>query len=477
MSASVSSAPRASALPCHSGVPWRVRSRRTRVRRRRQRARLRSSGRTRRFLARDRGGETSPRFRILDGVREVARAKSSRREWRRRADRHAEYYLQLATRWSGDLATGDPSTSLRGFDQDALNFDAALERLLELAERGRSARERSGAASRAVGLLSALAEYWTIRGRARDGERALEAILDADLGLDSGSRALACYHAGLFAMQLSQFANADRRLREARERFTALGDEDFQARTLKAEGVAAFDRGRLEDAEAKHRQALALQESMGDQRAIAHSIQNIGNTLNARGELAAAQEHFERSLSLKRQWGTKRDLISTLMGLGNLAERAGRLERAVQYHTECLALATEIGDDRARAMTLANLGSVTSRTEDARRGAELLLESAELHERVGSETFAAHSLVMLSLVPAAAEHAEWLLPILSAGRAVLLRLGVQLASSVEDELDQIERHCGAVLGEARALALSASAEASPLGEAIGRARHDLPARF
>lgn len=403
--------------------------------------------------------EDGPRFRLLETMREYALEKQSARTRERLVDRHAAHYQQRAERVCPQLVTNDAPQAIAALDREAGNLAAALDHLQRGAAGARSRKERARSRAAALDLVHTLSEYWSIRGRFREALATLRALVgddpvrDSPAELDPRRASLALFHAGTFAEHASRYEQADAYLAEAARRFESTGDRDYLARTHKARGVMAFNRGQLEVAEHHHRASLEIHRELGDRRAVAQSIQNIGNVLSALGRHTEARAHFEETLRLKREVGSKRDLASALMGLGNVAERLADFDGAIAYHTECLAVAREMRDERAIAMSLANLGSVTARRGELDRGLDLLLESAQIHERIGATVFAANSLLKMALLPGIEARAEWVTPLLAAGQSITHALEVSLPDDVVAELDGVNQRLRDALGPARFIAL------------------------
>jgi predicted ATPase len=127
----------------------------------------------------DDDGMRGHRFRMLESVRDFVVAQSVDSDEPgvlRRA--HAVYFLDLAERAAPELAGRAQREWYLRLEQEHGNLRAALQWL-----------QSTGEAESALRLVSALAQFWEVRGYLREGGRALEGALTHAPEADAGLRA------------------------------------------------------------------------------------------------------------------------------------------------------------------------------------------------------------------------------------------------------------------------------------------------
>jgi predicted ATPase len=155
------------------------------------------------------------RYRLLEPIRQCAEAgliASGEEDTARR--RHAEHYLDVATRCDRDLLAGRRGEALRTLERDEPNLVAALQ------------WAKSEGAELGLRLAAALGLFWEIHGRVNDGRAWLDEMLMIDT-TDRGVRSIALYRAANLAWQQRDDPSARGMLQESLAIEREFGDDDL----------------------------------------------------------------------------------------------------------------------------------------------------------------------------------------------------------------------------------------------------------
>lgn len=279
--------------------------------------------------------------------------------------RHAEFYRQrlqqiarLPSRWER-------------FDDDELNYQAALETFEELRE-----------IEAALDFAAMLAPFWEARGRAKEAQRRLRRLLaaaptDGDAGIRS--RALAAI--GNFAWLTGDYVEAKVCFLEALHGFLQQGDErriiDTQfslqmeahrvgdytqvrqllrdnlkraerlelyaaiSRCWRAMGNVSMEEHRWEDARSEYLRSLEAARESGDEEMTAGALNNLANLAFLEGRVDAAREWLQDAITRVRRTGHRWHLAMSLVTLSKVESQAGNFEAARANLREVLGLASE----------------------------------------------------------------------------------------------------------------------------------------
>ncbi|MBS2962455.1 winged helix-turn-helix domain-containing protein [Actinocrinis puniceicyclus] len=284
----------------------------------------------------DRLDDGAMRYRLLETIREYARARLAESGCERAArDRHAAYYARLAAEADPQLRGADQLRWIHLLDTEDDNLRAALAWALKRAD-----------AVTALSLSTNLSWYWMLRGRRdtqplfaavaelaeREGptdcaQYAIVLALCAITSFDTGTeiddsmallnrssavfRGCGGYHTIAVLVDLLLSMSDAKRLADTVDRTQAAALAEgrewdaglilmFRSRLLADEDTAA--------AEACTRKALELFRRVGDRWGIAESGQALGYVQSLRGEHRAALETFAEAGVVAEQLGATGDL-------------------------------------------------------------------------------------------------------------------------------------------------------------------------
>jgi predicted ATPase/DNA-binding CsgD family transcriptional regulator len=296
----------------------------------------------------------SPRFRMLETVREFARAKLKLSpEARELRLAHMRYFRDVAEREVPLLMSANELAMLARLDAEQANLRLAIESSREVGDNECELR-----------IIGALWLYWNVRGETHEGLDWLrEAPLDDArinpelraqawlgevlLNRTEGNRggagragrklldlAPSCSVPGRYlgwayiALCLEAFLERDRvwPLTESALRFTTeSGDPWEQALAYTTLGEVERAYGTAPAAAAAYGTALRLLEQNGGElflMGINHH--NLGQTALLLGDLEAAEAQFVQALQAGRQLGALRLSVHTLVGMSSVANAAER---------------------------------------------------------------------------------------------------------------------------------------------------------
>jgi tetratricopeptide (TPR) repeat protein len=273
------------------------------------------------------------RYRLLEPVRQCAESRLAARGERDAAGRrHAEHYLQVALCIDAELRRREPGAVLSRLDDEEGNFRVALI----------WARRQTDD----LGLATALAAPWAIRGRVNEARAWLDGMLER--------------HAG----------TADRRLRAsglARASRLAWRQRDYPSTTALLE------------------ESLAIEEELGDPVAVARHMRSLALVAMAQGDLTEAERLCRQSVSIFRSHGDRYGLNLALAFLGMTLQLAGEPEQAERCAREALDLHRLDGNVTAALYSIASLAFGEIAAGDIVGVRTHIAEVAELLRTLGGE--------------------------------------------------------------------------------------------
>jgi predicted ATPase len=368
--------------------------------------------------------------------------------------RHRDYYLALAEEGERDLRGPRQREWLERLEVEHDNLRAALE----------WSKADASVTSCFLRLSGALAEFWQVRGHAREGREWAEAALEASRVDAPAARAKALHCAGSLARILGDYGIARARLEESLLIRQEIGDMAGVMNALNNLGVVAQWHSNPDRAAALHTEALTLARQHGDEWEAATALINLGNIQIYRGGYGIAVGLYEEGLALFRKIGDRRKVGATLNNLGVALANQREFTRARACLEEQLALQWEAGDTWEIATSLNNLGEIAQNQGDYARAADLLTQSLRLYEKAGDKRGVAYSLECFVSLGSAQGHFGRAARLAGAATALREVIGSPLSQAEQTELD---RH----LDPARiALGLHAYERAFETGRAMSRER-------
>jgi predicted ATPase/DNA-binding CsgD family transcriptional regulator len=308
------------------------------------------------LLVRAAGPNGSPRFRMLETIREFGLEQldlSGETDDIRR--RHAMYFLNMAEGAERDLHGPEQAEWLERFEADHGNFRSAL-----------AWSRDTGDTEGELRLVSALERFWVIRGHFSEGREWLRDALDRGVAAAAGLR----------------------------------------ARVLDAAGHLAFRQGDYAHARALYDASLALRRSLGDRADVARSLYGLARAAGYQGDTRAARAWAEESLTIQRDLGNTYEVALTLNALGEIARTERQYPQAYDLYSQSLEAFRTLGDQLGIQIALHNLGHTAVAQARTRRAIEPLRESLDMSWRSGIRMGIVGSLAGLGAVAAAQGQSE-----------------------------------------------------------------------
>ncbi|HEX6477796.1 MAG TPA: tetratricopeptide repeat protein [Ktedonobacteraceae bacterium] len=289
---------------------------------------------------------------------------------------HAEYYLRLAEEAERHLSGREQARWLVRLEREHSNLRAALEWFLDQAEKG-AGREM------ALGLATALAQFWLMRGHGCYARVALERALANREGVGALSLAKGFATAGLIASGQGDLGQAETQLKKSMALSRSMGETRGEARVLRELGRVAMLRGENARAHTLLEEGLTLFRDLGDMLGISDSLVTLADVLLIQGKYSRASSLLEESLAFYRSTGPLAMVSQTLNLLASAVFYQGDLLRAQTLLGESLTLAREAGDEDNIAYALMLTGLVHLIQGEISAARALLEEGLALARRGG----------------------------------------------------------------------------------------------
>jgi predicted ATPase/DNA-binding CsgD family transcriptional regulator len=316
---------------------------------------------------------TAPRFGMLETIRRfgfellVAYGES-------------DAALNAMSAWCQDLFSSgfdqmfgpDQGAWLTIFDAEYDNVRTALGWLLD-----------QGEAARAQRLSVAMGRYWYVRGYFGEGKNWIERALAAGPA-DRWSYGSALLIGGWLALQLGDYASAERMVKEGTGLAQELADQHWRGQILTVTGLVLEDRGRIEEAVGRYEEALAVYRSIGDIVWPAYVLNALGLAAYRQGDLERAVPYFRESLAEFREGGNSFGEGLVLMNLGRVAKRRGEYAEAHRLIVGSLALRWAQGDRPGILSCLRGLATLALLTGEHAHAARLLGAAEGLRSEIAA---------------------------------------------------------------------------------------------
>jgi predicted ATPase/class 3 adenylate cyclase len=310
------------------------------------------------------------RFWMLETIREYAAERleeSGEAEELRR--RHAEHFLALAEEAEPHLR-GDPKEWLDRLQPDHDNLRAAVDHL-----------EAAGETQLVLRLVSALANFWALRGHLAEGRRRVEDALAAD-ERRTPARANALNAAGHFAAMTGDLELERTRAQEALALHTELGDEWGSALSRYALADAAAAERDWATGKKLMEESVREFDRLGDDFHRISARRGLAWMHEELGDRERALELTEENLRLARSLGNKRIEARSLGALAMSALDEGRLGDAVAMMADSYRIDRDLGNVIFVAVDLARFAAIRAHEGKAETAAQLLAKSEVMHEEI-----------------------------------------------------------------------------------------------
>jgi CHAT domain-containing protein/tetratricopeptide (TPR) repeat protein len=204
-------------------------------------------------------------------------------------------------------------------------------------------RDSSPASAAELDSLATIADSLYRTGNYVQAETAWSAALRLSQGEDPATEARVLTSLGLTEWRLGEYEEAWTRTEQARALLEANGPRMMLPRTYNAQGLIAWDQGRLSEAAELWRRTMRVAREVGDQEYVDKPAMNLGLWYAGIGDLANAHEAFAASLTAGRKLGLRPLELRSLVNLAMVANQMGEPRLALDWLDS--AAAAGVGDD------------------------------------------------------------------------------------------------------------------------------------
>ncbi|HLY29967.1 MAG TPA: tetratricopeptide repeat protein [Ktedonobacterales bacterium] len=290
--------------------------------------------------------------------------------------RHACYYLGLATEAERHLSGPDQLAWLIRLDRAYDNLRAALETYQTSQADGRNGLE----------LVTAMQIFWDVRGYWSEGRKQLARALSHEGAFErTPLRAKALDAAGSLAHNQGDYSGARKLYEEALAIWRELKERGGVGTDLNNLGNVAASQGDYVAAKRLYNESLVIFREQNDRIRIAGPLSNLGIIAMYEGDYALAQMHQEESLEIHYSLQDGHRAADTLLNLGITLRAQGRYTQAGERLLESLALYRQLGDRHGVALARLSLGTVAQDQEDYASACALYEESLPDMEALGDQ--------------------------------------------------------------------------------------------
>jgi predicted ATPase/class 3 adenylate cyclase/DNA-binding CsgD family transcriptional regulator len=298
------------------------------------------------------GGDTETHYRMLESIRQYARARLTEAdEVDEVRGRHLTYFMEYAEEAAPEILTATGPRWLAVLEQEHANLLAAL-----------AWAESEGAHEESLRLVTALALFWELRGHLAVGQQWFARVLSRDDGPSVlRSRALwGAAHVALYADDhRTQFQRADEALVMAK----AVGDEWTIARSL----TTTSSHELYFDPPAARRvlgDSIELGRSIGDDWALADGLKMMTVAWVIQEDFDGVRQPLDELRSLATRLENKFFLGWCHIVEGFIALHQGSFEKARKELETSLEFCDDVGDPSTGGLAVALLGELEMVTGD-----------------------------------------------------------------------------------------------------------------
>lgn len=273
--------------------------------------------------------------------------------------KHGLFYIRYAESLRAEMRGDRIPQVLARFDMEAGNFEKALE----WTEREPHAMTE---------LANALASYWLIRGRTRQGLQWFNRLLRYHDLLAYEERR--CVHGNLanYAYLHGDYTEARHHFQQLYQLASTERNTLNVAQALCSLGAVALEIGDFEEARCRIDASLALWNDLPCDHNYAVALSHRAMLAYEEGEMARSRDLYRRSLELFETEGRLQNMALTMANLAEVLMRMGQISDAESLLDESLTLCRQSRTPRYLHQTLARMAKCASLRADFRLATELI---------------------------------------------------------------------------------------------------------
>ncbi len=378
------------------------------------------------LLFRGRGPDGSPRFTMLDTIREFGLGQLAERgALDAIRDRHAAFFAGYVEMAGAHLAGPGHRSWFECLQIEYPNIEAAVTHTLATRN-----------ADDGLRLCGSLWLFMFLRGSATKGREWIEAMLALPASATSPHRPRALLAHGMVLQSLGDYEPAEAAAREAIALGEAAGDHLLVAESWYLLGLILHVRSAWGDTERAFNEGLRRFRARGHRSGEASSLNELGRAAFAQGKLADAEAFFTESLELGRQIDYPRATALSLHNLGNVAAERGALDQALALHLESIEMCLAGGDRWYLVLPLVGIARVAAERDNGAVAARLIGAAEAMSNLPGSTLWSWVIPTDFDRMPDAVRELasdEAMTALLDAGRQLAPNEAIALARSFADE--------------------------------------------
>jgi tetratricopeptide (TPR) repeat protein len=405
------------------------------------------------LVGREEGDWGTPRFRMLETVREYAleraRAAAELAELRQR---HAAYFLGLAEVAEPKFASVDAPEWLHRLEADHNNLRAAARWALEQHN-----------ANTALRLSAAVWQFWYARGYLTEGSRWLDEALRLADRVSSGrldalhvsgapplvtARTRALTGAGILAHYQGQYARAATLCGQSLALSRRSGDQAGVAGALHGLALVARSGGDFATARAMYEEARRIHEALADRWGLSYTLRYLAVTLWMEADYTAARPVIDAALALAAEIGDRQGAATSLTVRSFVSRSLSEHDAAEAAANEAFALHESYGDRRGGAQALWALGMALAGQGRYGEASAPYKRALVIFAEIGDRYFTAMCVIGLAEIALAAGRPRDAVVLPAAGSAMMAAMGAPLWPSIKPYIRRILDRARATLGEA-----------------------------
>jgi predicted ATPase len=313
-------------------------------------------------------------FRLLRAVRDYAIERlASLALMQETLDRHASYYVDLASRMQHELDGASLPVALQELAQQHDDLRAAARHLLDRRDW-----------DTLTGFTWSLFVYWWLGGHLGEVRDWMAEALASDEPPHATARAMALFFTGVIGFWQRQAESVAAGLRESVASFADAGWREAEGMALVALALAQLvSPGERPAARESLERSIRLFRGSGFGRGEEMALTILGRADLADGDLASAAEHFEQAVrhaeTRSDDWGA----TVALFDLGSARVIGGDLDGAAIAMERSLRLSIDLGHQEGVAYGLEGFGGIAAARGQAALAGRLLGAAEALRERIG----------------------------------------------------------------------------------------------
>jgi class 3 adenylate cyclase/tetratricopeptide (TPR) repeat protein len=280
-----------------------------------------------------------------------------------------------------------------------------------------------------VVALRNIGDVLRLRGRPREGEKAVRQALRRCGPEDRPARAACHLNLGVILMETGRLPEARRQMESFFE-WARTGAENIRQRYIASANLGLICRhmGDLGAAQTALDRACGLAEEMGRRREQAEALLNRAGLDMDRGDLREAKRRLDRSLRLAKEIDHGRLILTARLALAELAHCRGRLPEAAALTRDLLEEAERQGHEHLIIAGRVNLAQIRLAQGHVEEAGQSIAEARRLSDDEGDHSVESQILATQAEINLARGEPE------TASRHIRKALAVARARGMEREL-------------------------------------------